>query len=297
MSMPAASIDALLRDPPAPFTPAEIRVVQVLMEDYPAAGLGTVASLAKRAGVSDPTVVRLVMKLGFDGFPAFQRALLNEVEVRLRSPLLMMEARSAGADGTAAVYLDSVAASLAELRRREFPQAHERAAAMILDRKARVLLHGGRFSRYLAGILHTHLLQLRPGVRHLEGAHAETVDALIDLGRNDVLIAFDYRRYQADVVAFARQAAARGTRIVLFTDPWRSPIADHAEVVFTAPVEVQSPYDSMVPALAQLEALMACLVERRDEAMRRRIRDIEAVRAQNQITLDHPEEPPEPDGT
>lgn len=297
MSERTVQIDALLRDPPAPFTPAEIRVAQALMEDYPAAGLGTVASLAKRAGVSDPTVVRLVTKLGFDGFPAFQRALLNEVEARLRSPLLMMEARSAGADGTAAVYLDSVAASLAELRRREFPQAHERAAAMILDRKARVLLHGGRFSRYLAGILHTHLLQLRPGVRHLEGAHAETVDALIDLGRNDVLVAFDYRRYQADVVAFAEQAAARGVRIVLFTDPWRSPIAHHAEVIFTAPVEVQSPYDTMVPALAQVEALMACLVERRDEAMRRRIRDLEAVRDRNQVTLDHPGDPPEQGGS
>ncbi|TIV97849.1 MAG: MurR/RpiR family transcriptional regulator, partial [Mesorhizobium sp.] len=57
-------------------TPSEERIVQVLLTDYPAAGLGTATSLAKRAGVSDPTVVRLAMKLGFEGFPALQRRLL-----------------------------------------------------------------------------------------------------------------------------------------------------------------------------------------------------------------------------
>ena len=63
MSVPTTPIHDLLRAPPVPFTPAEMRVVQVLLEEYPIAGLGTVASLAKRAGVSDPTVVRLVLKL------------------------------------------------------------------------------------------------------------------------------------------------------------------------------------------------------------------------------------------
>jgi DNA-binding MurR/RpiR family transcriptional regulator len=259
-----------------------MRVVQVLTEDYPIAGLGTVASLAKRAGVSDPTVVRLVAKLGYEGFPAFQRALLGEVEDRLRSPLMMMEAR--GAEDTPGGYLASVEAALAETRRRDLAENHARAAGLILERKARVTLLGGRFSRYLAGILHTHLVQLRPGVRHLDGTQAEQVDALVDIAPPDVLVVFDYRRYQADVVGFAEQAAARGARVILFTDPWRSPIARRAEVIFTAPVEVSSPYDTMVPALAQLEALMACLVERRDEGMRRRVREIEAVRARNRVT-------------
>ena len=280
-----ARIDAILREASAHLTPAEARVAQILTEDYPIAGLGTVASLAKRAGVSDPTVVRLVAKLGFEGFPAFQRALLEEVEQRLRSPLLMMEARG-GEAGTPDAYLASLETALAETRRRDLARNYRQAAGMILDRKAQVVLHGGRFSRFLAGMLHTHLIQLRPGVRHLDGTHAETVDALIDLGRPDLLIVFDYRRYQADVVALAEAAAARGTRILLFTDPYRSPIAALADIVFTAPVEAGSPYDTMVPALAQVEALMACLVEQRDDGMRRRVQDLEAVRARNRVTLD-----------
>src|SRR3546814_13794420 len=80
---------------------------------------------------------------------------------------------------------------------------------------------------------------------------------LLDIGKRDTLIVFDYRRYQTDVVEFARQAEARGAHVVLFTDPWMSPIAEIADVVIIASVEVDSPYDSLAPAVAQIEALVA----------------------------------------
>ena len=63
-------------------TSAEAKIVQVLLADYPMSGLGTATRLARRAGVSDPTVVRLVIKLGYDGFPDFQAKLLAEVEAQ-----------------------------------------------------------------------------------------------------------------------------------------------------------------------------------------------------------------------
>ncbi len=278
-------ISALLRDREADLTPAEARTAQALMADYPIAGLGTVASLARRAGVSDPTVVRLVAKLGFAGYPAFQQALLEEVEARLRSPLMMMEARAPAPGGTADAYLRSLDPALAALRQRGPEALYARAARLLADRRLRVTLLGGRFSRYLAGILHTHLIQLRPGIRHLDGTAAELVDALVDMTKQDVLVVFDYRRYQADIVDFATQAAARGARLMLFTDPYGSPIADQAAIVFAAEVEAGSPYDTMVPALAQIEALLACLVEARGEEERRRLEAIEALRARRGVTL------------
>src|SRR3546814_16047331 len=66
----------------------------------------------------------------------------------------------------------------------------------------------------------------------------ESFDSLLDIGKRDTLIVFDYRRYQTDVVEFARQAEARGAHVVLFTDPWMSPIAEIADVVIIASVEI-----------------------------------------------------------
>jgi DNA-binding MurR/RpiR family transcriptional regulator len=285
-SPPSLQVSALLRERETDLTPAEARVSQVLLADYPIAGLSTVANLARRAGVSDPTVVRLVAKLGFTGgYPEFQRALLEEVEARLRSPLMMMEARASTPGGTADAYVHSLEAGLMEVRQQGIATQYSRAAALLADRKLRLTLIGGRFSRYLAGVLYTHLVQLRPGLRHLDGTAAEMVDALIDLGKQDVVVVFDYRRYQSDVVDFATQAAARGSKLVLFTDPYRSPIAEVAHLVFTAPVEANSPYDTMVPALAQVEALLACLLESCGEETRQRLEEIEALRARRGVTL------------
>src|SRR3546814_20594676 len=98
------------------------------------------------------------------------------------------------------------------------------------------------------------------------------------MGRRDVLVVFDYRRYQTNVVEFATEAARRGVRIILFIDPWMSPIAGLAEVVIVGPVEVPSPYDSLAPPVAQMEALVADAVTRRGHPMHPRVADLERFR-------------------
>jgi len=271
-----------------PLTPSEEKIVRLLLAEYPTSGLGTATSLARRAGVSDPTVVRLVMKLGFEGFPDFQAKLLAEVEARLHSPLLMMESKRSTVSSHSPIlsYLDSVREALEKSASTTPLQSYERAARLIMEAKGEVLLLGGRFSRYVAGMFAGYLVQFRPAVRDLGALSAQAFDTLADLGRKDVLVVFDYRRYQHDVVAFARQAAARGVRVVLFTDPWLSPIGDVAEVTIVSPLEVTSPYDTSAPAVAQMEALVLHIVSSLPDGARARIERLEEVRRANAVTLD-----------
>src|SRR3954469_7495861 len=77
----------ILRDRRRELTPAELRVAQTLLGDYPAAGLQPIARLADAANVSPPTVLRLVTKLGFDGYPRIQAALRAELSARTSGPL------------------------------------------------------------------------------------------------------------------------------------------------------------------------------------------------------------------
>lgn len=282
--------DALIH-PGFALTPSETRIVQILLNDYPLSGLGTASSLAKRADVSDPTVVRLVVKLGFAGFPDFQAKLLEEVEARLRSPLVMMGARRRGEDGdnAASVYLASVSRGLERTQGLMPAQAYDRAADLIWKTTRQVLLLGGRFSRNLATMLAGYLNQLRRGVRDIGALNPEAFDLLVDLEKRDLLIVFDYRRYQSDVIAFATQAAERGVKILLFTDSWLSPIADFAEVTMTASIEVDSPYDTLAPAVAQMEAVVAHGMAAHSDAERKRMEAIERIRRTNAVTLDDPD--------
>jgi DNA-binding MurR/RpiR family transcriptional regulator len=280
----------LLTSPGLSLTPSEAKIVQVLLADYPLSGLGTATNLARRAGVSDPTVARLVVKLGFDGFPDFQTRLLAEVEARLQSPLLMMEAkrRHGPPESAAQRYLASVTRNLEATRTAVPIQTYERAVRLLWDTRGQVVLLGGRYSRSIAAMFAGYLHQFRSGVVDLGVLGPEKFDSLVDLGRRDLLVVFDYRRYQSDVVSFARQAAARGTRVLLFTDVWKSPVDSVAEVTLTAPIDADSPYDTLAPAVAQMEAVIAhALAENRDAGIDR-IEEMEAIRAANAVTLDAP---------
>jgi DNA-binding MurR/RpiR family transcriptional regulator len=281
-------VRTLLLDQKLVLTPSEERIVQILLADYPASGRGSAGNLAKKAGVSDATVVRLAVKLGFEGFPDLQKRLLSEVEARLHSPLLMMEAKrhDGAVQGIAEAYLHAVSETIDKTIGATPSNTYDKVAKIIMAAKGRVGLVGGRFSRHIAGMLSGYLSQFRPNVQDIGTLSAQSFDILVDYGKRDVLIAFDYRRYQNDVIAFASQAADRGTSVILFTDQWLSPIEEHAEVTIICPLDVPSPYDTLAPAVAQIEALVAQILASLDDATRRRVESLEAVRAYNAVTLD-----------
>lgn len=146
----------------------------------------------------------------------------------------------------------------------------------LLDSRHAVYCFGGRFSSFLAGYLLNHLRLLRPGCFALED-NAHLPDRLYDLQRQDIVLLFDYRRYQAQALRVASAAKARYARVVLFTDIYASPLRELADLVISAPVESVSAFDTLVPALAQVEALIASLTLRGDH-LEDRLEGIDALR-------------------
>lgn len=50
-------------------TRSEKRLAESLLGNYPVSGLGSITTIAENAGVSTPTVARMVQKLGYKGYP------------------------------------------------------------------------------------------------------------------------------------------------------------------------------------------------------------------------------------
>ena len=281
------TIREMLESPTLSLTPAEGSIVRILLSEYPSAGLGSASALARRAGVSDPTVLRLVSKLGFQGFGEFQARLLAEVEARLHSPLMMMEAKRLPGVSVSARFYHSVAEAVESLSALPGEDVTlSQAANLIMATRGKVYLLGGRFSCHLAGFLSGYIQQFRSDVVELGEVNARVIDQLVDISRTDTLIVFDYRRYQNDTIRFAEAAAARGAKLIVFTDPWGSPVAQGADLVLRSAVEAQSPFDTMAPALAQVEALVAHMVAAVGPERRKRIEELDAIRAAHAVTID-----------
>ncbi|GLH38635.1 MurR/RpiR family transcriptional regulator [Pseudomonas moraviensis] len=252
----------LITDPGLDLTPSERKVVRALLDQYPRNGLGPMARLAEHAGVSDPTIVRLVKKLGFGGYADFQEALLSDMDHRLRSPRTLLQPRSQKNKNDAwAHYLADSHRLLVDTQALTQPEDVRILVEWLLDSRHQIYCFGGRFSILLANYLLNHLRLLRPGCFALED-NALLPDRLYDLQRQDVVLVFDYRRYQTQALRVATAAKNNNARVVLFTDVYASPLREMADLIISAPVESASPFDTMVPALAQVEALIACLTLR-----------------------------------
>lgn len=276
-----------LTDGQLDFTRSELKVIRELWSNYPAAGLTTISRLARRSGVSDPTVVRLANKLGYEGFVELQEALLAEVEDHLSYPLAAMVGglRQLDQDDPSQTYMGAVTASLHAMQQSILPSDLEAAVALLADMRLRIHCLGGRFSRFLAALLRVHLKLIRPDTDLLDGSDSELADRLVDIGSRDVIVAYDFRRYQTNIVRFALEAKSAGSKIILITDRWKSPIAQHAEVVFAVPVETVSLLDTMVPALLLTEALSSFAANRLQVQARARMEAMERYRSERHITL------------
>lgn len=261
-------------------TAAERKVARVFLASYPIAGLETVAHLASRAGASGPTVMRFVGKLGFDGYPEFQEALRAEVQEKLTSSLAQYpetEARDTGGvlQESLQVFHAELDKSYAGISDAEFDATVD----LLADPRYSICCTGGRFSQIFAFFLFEHLNMMRPKCRHIVAAPTPGWDELIDVDKRTVMVVFDYRRYQNSTIEFARRASERGCQIVLFTDPWLSPVAGVARHVLTSTVQGPSPFDTMVPGLAVIEAVVAGLSVKLGAQAKPRIAELERLRA------------------
>lgn len=262
-------------------TATERKAARLLQANYPIVGLEPLAVFAQRAEVSHPSVLRFIAKLGYSGYPEFQAELRYELEARLKSPLAKRHVAQGELNNSnsllgrhAEAVCENIRQSAAALPRGEFEGALE----LLGDARNRVYLLGGRFTDSLANYVYMHLRVLRPHVEHVTGPPVSWSEYLLDMDQRAVLLVFDIRRYQQEVIRFANEAAERGASIILITDTWLSPIAARARHALSARIEAPSSWDSIVALGMLAEALIASLSERNWPHIEQRIRDLEDLR-------------------
>ena len=276
---PNTTIAEKLRLKSAELTAAEHKLMTTLFANYPMAGLTSITEFAREASVSTPSVLRLAKKLGFSGFPKFQERLRTELSAQLQNPIAKHDRWAADAPDThilnrfATAAMENLSGSLKLMDHRSF----DAVARLLVDRRRNIHIAGGRITHSLANYLATHLKMARPRVELLPAIPAHWPQTLLDMGKNDVVVIFDIRRYDARMLEFAASAKDRGAKVVLITDQWISPIARNA--VHTLPLRIEAPssWDSNIVLLFVAEALLAATVNASWPETQARIRDLESL--------------------
>jgi DNA-binding MurR/RpiR family transcriptional regulator len=272
-----ASVAELIADRVDSMPAGERRAAHTLVANYPLIGLKTVAEFSQAAGVSSPTILRFVGRLGFQNYSEFQSALQDELAAQLQSPAAR-PLRPPAADGVSAPLLEATLDNLRETFRHVSDRQITDIAARLAECHGHMYLVGGRFTDPLARYMAAHLAIIRPNVFHLDGQESMWQDRLIDMGRRDVLLIFDIRRYQESLARVAEKAHRRGVQIVLFTDQWLSPIARFARHVIAGRTAVPSPWDSSAALFVVAETLIGAVTRQLEAESAARLAEMERLR-------------------
>jgi DNA-binding MurR/RpiR family transcriptional regulator len=249
------------------------------LDNYPVSGLGSITTVAEAAGVSTPTVVRMVQKLGFRGFTEFQSRLHQELEATISNPITKHERMAPNAPGAHILnrFADAVMNNMRQSLGAIDPADFDAAAKLIGDRKRSVYLAGGRITGALAEYFFTHLQVIRPGVTRMSTSPSSWPHYVLNMNKGDVLILFDIRRYERELEALAKTASEVGAEIVLFTDSWGSPIGKNARHAFRLHIEAPSAWDSSVVTLLVVEALIEAVQSAHWDKTRERMSMLESL--------------------
>lgn len=233
--------------------PAERRIAEVILAEPGAAAFSTVAALGRRAGTSGATVVRLAERLGYDGWSDLQAQVRKTLDQQLRPATERIREAVPGdvLAATATREADNVRRTLEQVDPGEFHAAVD----LLADRRRAVWVLAGTSEAGIGSLATDALDLLRPGVTSLEGSAVRTARQLARVGRGDVVLAIDLRRYERWVLASAEQATEAGAALVAVTDSRISPLARLAKATFVVTAEGAGPFDSHVGTLALVNAL------------------------------------------
>ena len=254
------------------------RIADYIATEYDKAAFMTAAKMGKTVDVSESTVVRFAVSLGFEGYPEMQKAMQEMVLNRLTSVqrLEVANDRIGDHDVLSAV----LQSDMDKLRRTEETldrEAFQKAVDAIVDAR-RVFILGVRSTAPLAQFLGYYLRYLSDSVHIVTASGAGAMfEQIVGVNADDAVIAFGFPRYSSTTVKGAQYCRSAGATVIGITDSMISPLAENCDHVLLAKSDMLSLVDSLVAPLSLVNALIVGVSQRREKELARRLGALESI--------------------
>ena len=249
------------------FSKGQKRIAKYILSDYDKAAFMTACRLGQIAEVSESTVVRFAAQLGYDGYPAMQKALQEIIRGKLTSVqrIQVSQDQITGDDILAAVMqrdMDSIQTAIEQIDRGEF----QRTVELLLNAQ-HIYILGVRSSSFLAGYLNFYFHLLFKNVIYVQNTAAgEIYEQMIHIGPGDVMVGISFPRYSNMGIHAIQLAHDRGADVVAITDSQMSPLYPLATTALLVRCEALAYVDSLAAPLSLMNALILAVGRRkRDE--------------------------------
>jgi DNA-binding MurR/RpiR family transcriptional regulator len=259
----------------ARLTPTQRRIAHCLVEHAAKAAYLSAAEVADLAGVSQPSVTRFAIALGYSGYPALRRE-LRDLTGGGDEPVAEGNAMQLAVRAEA-VHLNRLHDQLAQL------DDVERAARLLMNSRPLPVL-GLRAAAPLAGYFGYFAAKVHPDVRVLDAPLPDRLDQARAAGAQ-AMLAVVLPRYPRESLEVVREARRAGLAIVAITDSVVSPVAELAEVVLPAAVGTQLVFDLHTGPMTMAMVLLQAMCDAAPDLAQGRLEDFEQTAARRHVFM------------
>lgn len=252
------------------------QIAEYILSHYDKAAYMTAIKLGDSAGVSESTIVRFAMALGFEGYPELQRALQDMVRNRLTT-IQRMDMTS---ELSQSMLLRSVLKADLNNMRLTIDEINTDIYEEIVDEvyaAKTVYIMGVRSSAPLAQFLGYYLSFILDNVRVVTSGTNDILEQVIHIGEEDALICISFPRYSRKIIEALKFARKRNTSIISITDSYKSPLIKYSKLSLTATSDIASFVDSLVAPMSLINALIVSIGIRKKQEAAEHFMELEKI--------------------
>lgn len=260
------------------FSKSQKIISKYILENYDKAAYMTASRLGSAVGVSESTVVRFALELGFEGYPEFQHSLQETVRIKLTSFQRMDVTNSLIGDGDLLSKvlnsdIDKIKRTIEEIDREAFDKSVD-----TLVTAKNIYIVGLGSSAILASSLNHSLRMIFDSVRLIEASSADEIYAqIMNISPDDAVVAMSFPRYSRKLISAVNFAKDSGATVIALTDSVSSPIASFADNLLVARSDMASFADSLIAPLSVINALVVAVSRKKQDELRVRLQQLEKI--------------------
>ena len=252
------------------------RIADYIAQHYDKAVFMTAARLGETVGVSESTVVRFAVAMGYDGYPELQDSLRELVRHRLTTTQ-RFEMISDISEGN--VLSTVLKADMQNIRStiEDVDEGAFREAVRVISGARTLYILGLRSAAPLAEFAGYYLHYIFDDVRVVAAGSMDVFEAVSRIGAGDVLIGISFPRYSSRTIEAMTFARSRNAQVIGITDGPMSPLHEAADICLSVRTDMASFVDSMAAPMRMINALIVALGLKNREILAERFKQLEEL--------------------
>ena len=252
------------------------RIAEYIAQHYDKAVAMTASRLGEAAGVSESTVVRFAVAMGYEGYPALQQNLQELVRHRLTATQRFEMVSEIGEGSVLSTVLkadmQNIRSTIEDIDEAAFSEA-----ARAISGSRRLYILGLRSAAPLAEFAGYYLHYILDDVRVVAAGSTDVFESISRIEKGDVLLAISFPRYSSRTIEAMHFARIRGAQVIGITDGPMSPLHEAADICLSVRTDMASFVDSMAAPMSVINALIVALGLKNRDAVAERFKQLEEV--------------------